>query len=157
VYRFDRLARALLVQLTVTDRLAKVGAQVISTSEPDVDGPDELRELIRNILGSVAGYERAVIRGRMMAGKASKVAAGGYGGGRPPFGWRAEGGELVPDDREQEVIAFMRQLDSEGLSSRQIAARLDEAGLRPKTGEHWSSVQVLRVLQRPAHNGPPTK
>jgi DNA invertase Pin-like site-specific DNA recombinase len=58
----------------------------VSTSEPDIDGPDELRELIRNILGSVAGYERAVIRGRMMAGKAAKVASGGYGGGRPPFG-----------------------------------------------------------------------
>ena len=43
VYRFDRLARQLLVQLTVTDRLDKVGARVLSTSEPDVDGPDELR------------------------------------------------------------------------------------------------------------------
>ncbi|HLN04783.1 MAG TPA: recombinase family protein [Acidimicrobiales bacterium] len=31
VYRFDRLARQLLVQLTVTDRLDKVGARVLST------------------------------------------------------------------------------------------------------------------------------
>jgi DNA invertase Pin-like site-specific DNA recombinase len=54
-----------LVQLTVTDRLDKVGARVLSTSEPDVDGPDELRELIRNILASIAAYERALIRGRM--------------------------------------------------------------------------------------------
>lgn len=86
VYRFDWLARALLVQLTVTDRLGKVGAQVVSRKEPDIDGPDELRELIRNILGSVAGYERAVIQGWMVAGKAQKVAKGGYGGSRPPFG-----------------------------------------------------------------------
>ena len=83
-----------------------------------------------------------------MSGKASKVAAGGYGGGRPPFGWRAEGGELVPDEREQVVIAFMRELEAEGLSSRQIAARLEEAGHKPKVGDRWSSVQVLRVLQR---------
>ena len=34
-----------------------------------------------------------------MAGKAAKVAGGGYGGGRPPFGWRAEGKELVPEPR----------------------------------------------------------
>ena len=59
-----------------------------------------------------------------------------------------EGKELVPDAREQEVVAFMRQLSDEGLSSRQIAARLGGAGHRPKVGEHWSSVQVLRVLQR---------
>jgi len=69
VYGFDCLACQLLVQLTMTDRLDKVGARVLSTSEPDVDGPDELRDLIRNILGSIAAYERAVIRGRMMAGR----------------------------------------------------------------------------------------
>jgi len=45
-----------------------------------------------------------------MAGKAQKVAKGGYGGGRPPFGWRAEGKELVPDAREQEVVAFSGNL-----------------------------------------------
>ena len=150
VYRFDRLARALLVQLTVTDRLEKVGARVVSTSEPDIDGPDELRELIRNILGSVAGYERAVIRGRMMAGKAAKVEGGGYGGGRPPFGWRAESRQLVPDEREQQVIALVRKLADEGMSTRQIAARLEDLGHRPKVGERWSSVQVLRILQRSA-------
>jgi DNA invertase Pin-like site-specific DNA recombinase len=148
VYRLDRLARKLYVQLTVIERLEKANARVVSVSEPDVDGPDELRELIRNILGSVAGYERAVIRGRMMSGKAAKIASGGYGGGRPPFGWRAEGKELVPEPREQEAIALVRQLADEGLSSRQIAARLEEAGHRPKVGDHWSSVQVLRIIQR---------
>ena len=70
------------------------------------------------------------------------------GGGRPPFGWRAEGKELVPEPREQEVIALIRQLHDEGLSSRQIAARLEEAGHRPKVGDRWSSNQVLRVVQR---------
>jgi DNA invertase Pin-like site-specific DNA recombinase len=148
VYRLDRLARKLYVQLTVIERLEKANARVVSVSEPDVDGPDELRELIRNILGSVAGYERAVIRGRMMAGRDAKVASGGYGGGRPPFGWRAENKELVPEPREQEVIALVRQLAEEGLSSRQIATRLEEAGHRPKVGAHWSSVQVLRIIQR---------
>ena len=48
------------MQLTVTDRLDKAGARVLSTSEPDVDGPDELRDLIRNILVSIAAYERAL-------------------------------------------------------------------------------------------------
>ena len=85
----------------------------------------------------------------MRAGKAAKIASGGYGGGRPPFGWRAEGKELVPEPREQEAIVLVRQLAEEGLSSRQIAARLEQAGFRPKVGEYWSSVQVLRIIQRP--------
>jgi hypothetical protein len=80
-------------------------------------------------------------------GKAAKHAVGGYTGGRPPFGWRAEGKELVPDEREQAVITLARRLAQEGMSSRQIAGRLEEAGHRPKVGERWSSVQVGRVLR----------
>jgi hypothetical protein len=77
----------------------------------------------------------------MAADRAAKLAIGGYAGGRPPFGWRAEGKELVPDAKEQEVIALARHLAAEGLSSRQVAARLEEAGHR------WSSVQVCRILR----------
>jgi DNA invertase Pin-like site-specific DNA recombinase len=148
VYRMDRLARDLLLQETLMARMRVAGAEVISVSEPDMDSDDPTRVLVRQLLGSISQYERALIRGRMMAGKAAKVSKGGYGGGRPPFGWRAEGKELVPEPREQEAIALVRQLAKEGLSSRQIAARLEEAGHRPKVGDHWSSVQVLRILQR---------
>jgi hypothetical protein len=83
----------------------------------------------------------------MATGGAAKLVTGGYSGGRPPFGWRAEGKELVPDEREQEVIALARHLAQEGLSSRKIAARLEEADHRPKVGQKWSSVQVCRLLR----------
>jgi DNA invertase Pin-like site-specific DNA recombinase len=149
VYRMDRLARDLLLQETLMARMRAAGAEVISVSEPDMDSDDPTRVLVRQVLGSISQYERALIRGRMMSGKAAKIASGGYGGGRPPFGWRAEGKELVRDEREQEVIALVRHLsDDEGLSSRQIAARLEEAGHLPKVGGHWSSTQVLRILRR---------
>jgi hypothetical protein len=46
----------------------------------------------------------------MMAGKAAKVSRGCYGGGRPPFGWRAEGKELLPDEREQVVVALASKI-----------------------------------------------
>jgi site-specific DNA recombinase len=150
VYRFDRLARQLLVQLTVTDRLEKVGARVVSTSEPDVEGSDELRDLIRNILGSIAAYERAVIRGRMMAGRRAKAAEGRYVGGIPKFGYSTSGGELVPDEAEQAVVARMRELKAQGCSLRGIAQRLSDEGLRPKRGERWQATQVARVLARVA-------
>ena len=89
----------------MTDRLDNVGAACRRQSEPDVDGPDELRELIRNILASIAAYERAVIRGRMMAGRRAKAAEGRYVGGIPRFGYSTSGGELVSDEREQAVVA----------------------------------------------------
>jgi site-specific DNA recombinase len=148
VYRFDRLARQLLVQLTVTDRLDKVGARVLSTSEPDVEGPDELRDLIRNILASIAAYERAVIRGRMMAGRRAKAAEGRYVGGIPRFGYSANGGELVADEREQAVVDRILELSAQGCSLRAIAQRLNDEDLRPKRGDRWQATQVARVLRR---------
>jgi DNA invertase Pin-like site-specific DNA recombinase len=135
VYRLDRLARDLVLQETLMARMRKAGVEVLSVTEPDIDSDDATRVLVRQVLGAIAQYERALIRSRMAAGRAAKLATGGYGGGRPPFGWRAEGKQLVPDAREQAVIGLARQLHDEGLSSRQVAARLEQAGHRPKVGE----------------------
>ena len=63
------------------------------------------------------------------------------------------GEELVPEPREQETVALVRQLVEEGLNTRQIAAQLEELRLGPKVGEHWSSVQVLRPRPRRWCNG----
>ena len=70
---------------------------MLSVSEPAVEGDDATRVLVRQLLGGIARYERAVIRGRMMAGKAAKVARGGYGGGRPAYGLKADGKKLVKE------------------------------------------------------------
>ena len=148
VYRLDRLARDLLLQETVHARLEAVGASVLSVSEPAMTGDDPTRVLVRQLLGGIAQYERAVIRGRMMAGKAAKVAKGGYGGGRPAYGLKAAGGELVanPDERRiVEMVTFMRQ---RGDSYRQIAAGLTEWRLTTRTGGPWNPNQVRRIAQR---------
>lgn len=150
VYRLDRLARDLLLQETTIARLRVAGGTVVSVTEADVDSEDGTKILIRQILGAVGQYERALIRGRMMAGKAAKMAGGGYGGGRPAFGYRAEVGGLVPDEREQEAVALALQLRADGLSLRAIGARLDESGHRPKLGARWQAAQVARVVARSA-------
>lgn len=148
VYRLDRLARDLLLQETIMGRMHQAGAEVISVTEPDVDSEDATRVLVRQVLGAIAQYERAVIRGRMAAGKAHKVAQGGYGGGRPRYGYRAENGALVADDGEQAVIARMRQLTAEGASTRAVAEALNAGTVPTKAGGPWSGAQVWAVLQR---------
>ena len=103
VYRLDRLARDLILQETLVERLRDEGTPVRSASEPDLDTDtdDPTKTLIRQIVGAVAQYERTVIRGRMMAGKAAKKAAGGYVGGGLAYGWRLEDGQVVQDKEEQ--------------------------------------------------------
>lgn len=148
VYRLDRLARDLLLQETIIARMRAAGARVLSVSEPDVESDDATRVLVRQVLGAISQYERAVIKGRMMAGKAAKVATGGYGGGRPAFGKAAKDKSLVDDIEEQQTIELIRRLRAEGMSLRQIAKHLEGAGMRSKSGRNWYPIQVKRVLDR---------
>jgi DNA invertase Pin-like site-specific DNA recombinase len=148
VYRVDRLARDLILQETLLTRLRKAGVEVLSVTEPDfVDSDDPTRVLVRQVLGAIAQYERALIRSRMGAGRAAKLATGGYAGGRPRLGWRAEGGVLVEDVDEQETLRLARQLRDEGKSLREIAAALEAAGMAPKAGSSWHPTQVSRLLR----------
>lgn len=147
VYRLDRLARDLILQETLVESLRDQGTPVLSASEPDLDmnTDDPTKVLIRQIIGAVSQYERAVIRGRMMAGKAAKAAQGGYLGGRVPYGFRLKQGEVVPDDAEQTVVALVGRLRTSGASLREIAARLDAQGFRPRDGDRWHPNTIRRI------------
>lgn len=148
VYRLDRLARDLMLQETTIARLRAAGASVESVTEADIDSDDPTRVLVRQVLGAIGQYEKALIRGRMMAGRAAKAASGGYAAGRPAFGYRAEGGQLVAEQREQEAVRMVVRLRREGLSLRQIGTRLEDSGYRPKVGERWQANQVRRIVER---------
>ncbi len=145
VPRLDRLARDLVLQETIIARLTQGGREVLSVAEPDLNG-DHTRDLIRQILGAIAQYERALIAARMSAGKSLKKAKGGYAGGRPRYGYEARDRELVPVAEEQEAIKLARRLRGQGQSLRRIAEMLDREGHRPKVGASWHATQVARLL-----------
>lgn len=154
VYKLDRLARDLVIQETVLGQARRQGIRIYSTLAAEdaylVDDPtDPTRKLIRQVLGAVADYERAVTRLRMKAGADRKKAAGGYGGGGVRFGYRVNPltHDLEPDPSEQETLAMMKALEG-SLSLRGIAQRLDEAGKAPRKGAKWHPHSVARVLSR---------
>jgi DNA invertase Pin-like site-specific DNA recombinase len=108
VYRLDRLARKLANQETWIERLERRGRKVVRVTEPEY-GEDETRDFVRQVLGAVAQYERAVIVRRMQSGRAEKAAKGGFAYGSPAFGYRAQDGELVTDDAESAIAARIAQ------------------------------------------------
>jgi len=149
VYRLDRLARQLLIQETVISMLGKAGRSVLSVQEADIDDGDPTRVLLRQVLGAISQYERAVIAARMAAGRAAKAARGGYAGfGSPAFGQRSIDKKLVADEAEQAAVTRILELRDEGLSLREIIARLDAEGIPAKRGGGWSPSTVSRVLAR---------
>jgi DNA invertase Pin-like site-specific DNA recombinase len=147
VYRLDRLARDLILQETVLARVEAAGGRIVSVTEPDIDSGDPTRVLVRQVLGALAQYERAVIRARMTAGIERKRAAGGYAGGRPGFGRCADGrGDLVADQQEQATIGLILQLRTGGASLRQVAAELEARGVTTKTGgTRWHPHTIARI------------
>ena len=153
VYRLDRLSRKLGSQITWIERLESRGCHVVSVTEPDV-GQDEMRNLVRHILGAIGEYDRATIVRRMQDGRRAKAEQGGYAGyGSPPFGTKSERddrgrGQLVTDEREAEIAARMVALRAEGKSLREIASALNLAGDVPKRGAIWHPATVSRVLTR---------
>jgi DNA invertase Pin-like site-specific DNA recombinase len=153
VYRLDRLARDLVLQEQLLADIRRLGADVYSTSTAEAaylrDDPDDpSRKLIRQILGAVNEYERAMIRLRLSAGRRRKAEIGGYAYGAPPYGYRTHDGALVEDPDEQAGLRRMRDLRAGGASYRDIAAMLQAEGHEPKRGKVWYPMSVRQALAR---------
>lgn len=66
--------------------------------------------------------------------------------GRAPFGFAMVAGELVPVEREQEILKTIHALKGQGFRQQQIADRLNESGLAGQRGGRWNQAQVCKVL-----------
>lgn len=144
VARLDRLARQLTVQEAVLAEVWRYGGTVYAADYGEVqrDDPDDpMRTFIRQVLGSVAQLDRALIAKRLMDGRRAKKANGGKGEGSYPFGWSKDG----PVPREQRVLARARELRAEGLTWQQVADVLNEEGHRPRAAERWTARNVAKV------------
>lgn len=75
VYKLDRLARSLKDLLSILEQIEKAGCGFRSLTEP-IDTVTPAGRLMLNILGSVAEFERSLIRQRSMAGQAAAMARG---------------------------------------------------------------------------------
>jgi DNA invertase Pin-like site-specific DNA recombinase len=151
----DRLARELHVQEAALALAWSLSGRVFTAEAGEVteDDPDDpVRRAMRQMRGVFSELEKGLIVKRLRDGRRAKAEAGGYDVGAPPYGFRAEGGALSPDPREQEAIALMRRLRTEGRSLRAIAQALDEGEYSPKQGDkrgsRWHPAQIARILGR---------
>jgi len=83
VWRLDRLARSLHQLIETVHGLEERGIALKSITEQHIDTSTAGGRLVFNIFGSIAEFERAIIRERTKAGVAAAKARG-RNGGRPP-------------------------------------------------------------------------
>jgi DNA invertase Pin-like site-specific DNA recombinase len=139
IERLDRLARALMVQKTLLADLKKHGFEIISTAESDLDSTDPTRVLIRQVLGAVAQYDRAMITAKLKAARNRNSAAlGRRVEGRKRFGARPG---------EDATLARMKELKASGQSFAAIAHELNTSGLQPRGGKKWFRSSVQQTLK----------
>lgn len=162
VHRLDRLARDVVLQEHLLARLHHVGKALHSCSPAEDENlahtpEDPTRALVRRILGSIAQYEREMIRLRLRAGQVQKRLEGGYAGGGVPYGWAAVRGELVRVPEEQAAIRLMTRLVEQDWSYRRIADELDRRGMNPPRGGKWypSTIRLIVFRQQGKRYRPP--
>ena len=159
VYSPDRLARRYAYQVLLLEEFRKAACDVEFIERPISDDPHD--QLLLQIQGAIAEYERAVLGERFRRGKLQKARAGQWVAGQGPYGYRyvpkRDGvpGHLEIDEAEAEVVRMLyRWLIDERMTVRQILKRLAAGPWRPRNGKRlWSNSVVHRILSDPLYTG----
>ena len=156
----DRLARNYVHQVLLLEELARHGCRVEFLDRPMSTDPHD--QLLLQIRGAVAEYERTLIAERMRRGRLAKLRAGVLlPWTRPPFGYRL-GPERPRDPAavrvEPSEAALVVQMFGSYLEPRvtlyQLARRLTDLGVATPTGKpRWNAASVRGILRNPAYAG----
>jgi site-specific DNA recombinase len=158
----DRLARNYVHQVLLLEELTSRGCQVEFLDRPVSEDPHD--QLVLQIRGAVAEYERSLIAERMRRGRQTKLKAGLL---LPwtvaPYGYILDAEQPRDPSRLRlneveaavvcQIFAEYTDLDQRP-SLYAIAKKLSEAGLPTPTGQpRWNVATVRGILKNPAYTG----
>src|SRR6266700_7921873 len=156
----DRLARNYVHQVLLIEELAARGCQVEFLDRPMSSDPHD--QLLLQIRGAVAEYERTLITERMRRGRQARLRAGTLlPWTTAPFGYRLDPdrprqASAVRADPGEAVLAaqlFEWYLEPQGTIYR-LARRLTGLGVpAPRGGPRWNTASVRGILRNPAYAG----
>jgi site-specific DNA recombinase len=161
VHSPDRLARKYAYQVLLLDEFQRANVEVIFLNRALGQGPED--ELLLQVQGMVAEYERAKILERSRRGKRYAAQTGQVSvlcGA--PYGYRYiskhEGGgqaryEIIPDEARV-VRQIFDWVGRQRLSIGEVCRRLQQAGERTRSGKTvWDRSVVSGILKNPAYQG----
>jgi len=159
VFSPDRLARKYAYQVLLLEEFRRADCEVVFLHHPISDNPND--QLLLQIQGAIAEYERTVLAERFRRGKLQKARDGHILSAKAPYGYRYETrcgalpARLVVDAAEADMV---RQLYAwfveEGLTIRQCLRRLNAGPWLTRSGRpQWSSSVAYHILSDPAYTG----
>jgi site-specific DNA recombinase len=146
VAKLDRLTRSVRDLADLLDKFAKRGVSLVSVAE-SLDTGTAAGRLVLNVMASVSQWEREAIGERTRDALRHKKALG-QRVGTVPFGFAVapDGVTLVSQEDERRLLGLLRELRSQGLTLRAVAAELNARGLVTRRGSCWQARTVHHLL-----------
>lgn len=156
-----RLARTYVHLVLLLEEFARVGVRVVFLNQAHQQTPED--ELLLQIQGVIAEYERATIMERVRRGRRHAARLGSLSAlAHAPYGFRSRGPAQGADSPRYEVVLDearrVRQLfewvGRDRRSIGEVARRLTQAGVPTHTGKpRWDRGTVGALLHHPAYKG----
>lgn len=138
----DRLVRS----TADLNKLIERGAQVV-TVDGEIDLTSADGEFRATMIAGIARFETRRASERQRRHKAAKAERGEWHGGIPPYGYRVEGGRLIPQPSEVKRIleAAERLLDfREPMHA--IVTDWNNQGVKTRGGNHWRQANLRSIM-----------
>lgn len=132
----SRFARDLITQETGWNMLREAGVTLIAADSPEAfldDGPTAT--LIRQILGSVSEFEKAMLVAKLKGARDRKRKLTGKCGGRKSY-----------VERDAAMVTLAKRLHKRDKSLREIASELEAAGYVNARGNRLQAAAVARMI-----------
>lgn len=148
-YSFSRLARSTKDVLTISEMVAKRGADLVSLTER-VDTTTAAGKLQFQMLAVLAEFERNLISERTATAMKHLKATRQAFTSRTPYGFERVGDELVEVQGEVAIVSEIRAARTSGRTFQAIADDLNSRGIATKMGKRWQPATVQQILKRTA-------
>ena len=173
VWKIDRLSRSLKHLIAIFEEFQRHDVSIISIQE-NIDFKGPIGNLIFQIFGAIAQFERELIKGRTHMGKIASAELGNFTGTDIPYGYRP----LIEDQKKGKRIELLPEEQKwaekiydwyiiEELGEGQIVKRLRELGVprykwrkARSTGAwvqdksvQWTTTHVHTILTNPLYSG----
>src|SRR5215216_4055951 len=156
----DRLARNYVHQMVLIEELEKAGCKVEFVERPMSSEPND--QLLLQIRGAVAEYERTLLAERMRRGRLAKYKAGlllpwthtPYGLRVDPDRPRDPAGVSLDEAKAAVVAEIFAAYLEPGMSLFGVCRHLRQMGVpAPRGGKAWSTATLRGILTNPVYAG----
>jgi len=157
IYKPDRLARDVYLSELFRRSVAKQGAKIVCVSG-DVEGEGPEQTMIRQVVASLAEYERKLIAARTKAAMRWRQSRGERMSRHAPYGMQIETDPrdpekkiLIPNEPEASAVEFIRAKCREGWKMSEITKHLNESYFRTfaRSEKGWNQKTVTKIAEAP--------